>query len=249
MKKTTKYATAALTLLMATSALQGTVFADDVTPSAADGATMKSIGTISYVTDDSAVTPIDPTNPDPEKPITPTDPGDHENPTPGPLSIDYVSNLRFGEQKTTGEDTTYYASLDKIVDSEGTEIERPNFVQVTDKRGSNAGWHLTVTEDAQFTSGSDELTGAALTLANGTLSTPNDGSEPTANQAIALTPGTASDVLDAQKDQGTGTWLDRFGTDEAAGKSSVSLVVPGKTKKVQGEYKTSLTWTLTDAPA
>jgi len=242
MKKTIKYSTAMLALLLGTTIMSNTAFA-------ADGASVKSIGTISYVPDDSTVTPIDPIDPDPEKPIVPTDPGDHENPTAGPLSIDYVSNLRFGEQKTTGQNATYYANLDKIIESDGSQIERPNFVQVTDKRGSNAGWHLTVTEDAQFKSGENELTGAQLTLMNGTMATPNDGIEPTAEQKIALTPGTASDVLDAKADQGTGTWLDRFGTDEAAGKKSVSLSVPGKTKKVQSEYKTSLTWTLTDTPA
>ncbi|MCO7181202.1 WxL domain-containing protein [Lactococcus formosensis] len=233
--KKTAYSTLAATVLLTSFAFgASTVLADE------DGASMKSVGTISYVTDDSSVNPIDPMDPDPD---------DHENPTAGPLSIDYVSNLRFGEQKTTGTDMTYYAQLDEIIDSEGENIKRPNFVQVTDKRGSNAGWHLTVTQDGQFKSGANELAGAVLTLDNATLSTPNGGIEPTASQAIALTPGSASDVLDAKEEQGTGTWLNRFGADEEEAQSSVTLSVPGKTKKVQGEYKTSLTWTLTDTPA
>lgn len=242
--KKTAYSTLAATVL-----LTGFAFGASTVLAEEDGASMKSVGTISYVTDDSTVNPIDPMDPDPEKPITPTDPDDHERPTAGPLSIDYVSNLRFGEQKTTGTDMIYHAQLDEIIDSEGENIKRPNFVQVTDKRGSNAGWHLTVTQDGQFKSGANELAGAVLTLDNATLSTPNGGIEPTASQAIALTPGSASDVLDAKEDQGTGTWLNRFGADEEEGKSSVTLSVPGKTKKVQGEYKTSLTWTLTDTPA
>lgn len=216
---------------------------------ATDGASMSSIGTITYVADTDPTDPIDPTDPDPTNPIDPTDPGDHENPTPGPLSIDYVSNLRFGEQKTTGADKTYYAELDHVKDSAGVAQDLPNFVQVTDKRGSNAGWHLTVTQKEQFKSGNDELTGASLTLDHAVMSTPDGGDAPTANQAITLDPGVASDVEDAKADQGTGTWLDRFGSDEAEAKTSVSLFVPGKTKKVQGEYKTSLTWTLTDSPA
>lgn len=248
MHKAVKYTTLAATLLLTSVTLgKGTVFADD--EPVKDGASMKSIGSISYVTDTDPVNPIDPVNPDPDNPITPDDPDDHEDPTSGPLSIDYVSNLRFGEQKTTGTDTTYYAQLDHITDSKGVSTDRPNFVQVTDKRGSNAGWHLTVTQDAQFKSGQEELNGAVLTLDHATLATPNDGKAPTASQNISLTPGKASDVLDAKADQGTGTWLNRFGNDEEEGKSSVSLSVPGKTKKVQGEYKTSLTWTLTDSPA
>lgn len=218
-------------------------------PVEVDGGSMKSVGTISYVIDDAPVNPLDPLDPDPEKPITPTDPEDHGKPTPGPLSIDYISNLRFGEQKTTGMDMTYYAQLDNIIAADGTKINRPNFVQVTDKRGSNTGWRLSVTQDSQFKSGEDELAGAVLKLDHASLSTPDDGIEPTANQGISLTPGVSSDILNAKENQGTGTWLNRYGVDEEEGKSSVSLSVPGKTKKVQGEYKTSLTWTLTDTPA
>lgn len=248
MNKVLKYTTLAATILLTTVAIgKTTVFADE--EPAKDGATMKSIGTISYVTDTDPVNPVNPINPDPDNPITPDDPDDHDDPTSGPLSIDYVSNLRFGEQKTTGSNTTYYAQLDHATDSNGAKVDMPNFVQVTDKRGSNTGWHLSVTQDAQFKSGEEELKGAALTLDHAVLSTPNDGVAPTASQAIKLTPGQASDVLDAKADQGTGTWLNRFGTDEEEGKSSVSLFVPGSTKKIQGEYKTSLTWILTDSPA
>ena len=172
------------------------------------GGTAHSTGSIKYVTDNSTTDPIDPTNPDPDKPVTPTDPG-HENPGAGPLSIDYVSNINFGEQKTTGTDATYYANLDKISESDGTASEVPNFVQVTDKRGSNAGWHLSVTEDTQFKNGNDTLDGALITMKNGTLSTPNDGEAPTASTEIKLVPGQLQNVVDAATDKGTGTWLDR----------------------------------------
>lgn len=244
MKKTIKYTT----LTMATLLAAGALISPIKPVHAADGGTAHSTGSIKYVTDNSTTDPIDPTNPDPDKPVTPTDPG-HENPGAGPLSIDYVSNINFGEQKTTGTDATYYANLDKINESDGTASEVPNFVQVTDKRGSNAGWHLSVTEDTQFKNGNDTLDGALITMKNGTLSTPNDGEAPAASTEIKLVPGTASDVVDAATDKVTGTWLDRFGNDATDGKQSISMFVPGKTKKVQGEYKTTLTWTLTDSPA
>lgn len=245
--KKTAYTALATTLLLTGFAFSISRVLAEETPTP-DGASMTSEGTISYVTDNSSVDPLDPL--DPDKPITPSDPDNHEDPTSGPLSIDYVSNIRFGEQKTTGTDMTYYAQLDDVVYEDGTKVSRPNFVQVTDKRGSNAGWHLTVAQNGQFKSGEDELAGAVLTLDHGSLSTANDGVEPTASQAIALNPeGEASDVMVAQQDQGTGTWMDRFGVDESEGNTSISLAVPGKTKKVQGEYKTTLTWTLTDTPA
>ncbi|WP_163654788.1 WxL domain-containing protein [Listeria sp. PSOL-1] len=159
----------------------------------------------------------------------------------GTLTIDHVSDFKFGEQKTSGSNKVYYAALDG---------DKANFVQVTDKRGTNAGWHLTVTEDEQFKNESnDSLTGAVLKLDNGTMTSADDGIAPTANQEISLTPGTASDVINAQVDQGTGIWVDSFGSDAEAGQKSVSVTVPGKTKKVQGEYTTSLTWNLADTPA
>lgn len=242
--KKSAYTTLAATVLLTGMAFGGSsVLADDAT----DGAAMHSKGTISYVRDESPTNPVDPTDPNTDNPVTPTDP--HEPSTSGPLSIDYVSNLYFGEQKTTGSEMTYYADLDHMKDSTGKDIDRPNFVQVTDKRGSNAGWNLTVTQDSQFKNGDNELAGATLKLANATLSTANDGTAPKAETSVELTVGKAVPVMSAEADQGTGTWLDRFGKDEEEGKTSVSLTVPGDTKKVQGEYATSLTWTLTDTPA
>lgn len=245
MKKSAYTTIAATVLLTAMSFGVSSVLADD----AKDGAEMHSKGTISYVVDKSPTNPVDPTDPNTDNPVTPTDPDDHEKPTNAPLSIDYVSNLYFGEQKTTGSEMTYFADLDHMKDSTGKDIDRPNFVQVTDKRGSNAGWNLTVTQDSQFKNGDNELAGATLKLANATLSTANDGTAPTVEKTLELTVGTSVPVMSAEADQGTGTWLDHFGKDEEEGKTSVSLTVPGDTKKVQGEYATSLTWTLTDTPA
>lgn len=246
MKKSAYTTIAATVLLTAISFGGSSVLADDAT----DGAKMHSKVTITYVRDESPTNPVDPTDPNTDNPVTPTDPDDHEKPTNGPLSIDYVSNLYFGEQKTTGSEMTYFADLDHMKDSTGKDIDRPNFVQVTDKRGSNAGWNLTVTQDSQFKNGDNELTGATLKLANATLSTANDGTAPSAAPStVELTVGTAVPVMSAKASEGTGTWIDRFGKDEEEGKTSVSLTVPGDTKKVQGEYATSLTWTLTDTPA
>lgn len=211
--------------------------------------TMRSTGSISYIINTDTVNVKDPLNPGSIDSITPKDSTEHQNPTSGPLSLDYVSNIKFGEQKTMGEDATYYAQLDKFIDSNRATIERPNFVQVTDKRGSNAGWHLTVTQDTQFKNGAESLNGASLSLDYATLTTPNDGIAPTASQKFTLTPGVASDVLNATNNQGTGTWIERFGNDNTQGKTSISLSIPGKTKKVQGEYNSDLTWALTDSPA
>lgn len=230
--KKSAYTTLAATVLLTGMAFgASSVLADDTT----DNSEMHSKGTITYVRDESPTNPVDPTDPNTDKPVIPTDPDDHENPKPGPLSIDYVSNLYFGEQKTTGSEMTYHAELDHMKDSTGKDIDRPNFVQVTDKRGSNAGWNLTVTQDSQFKNGDNELAGATLKLDNATLSTANDGTAPSAAPTtLELSVGTAVTVMSAKADEGTGTWLDRFGKDEEEGKTSVSLTVPGDTKKFKG---------------
>ena len=54
--------------------------------------------------------------------------------------------------------------LDTVKAKDGNK-EVPNFVQVTDNRGTNAGWKLSVTQNDQFkTADGKELTGATLTL-------------------------------------------------------------------------------------
>ncbi|MGQ0515828.1 WxL domain-containing protein, partial [Bacillus sp. D-CC] len=77
----------------------------------------------------------------------------------------------------------------------------------------------------------------------------NVNAAPTAEQSITLNPsGAASDLIDAKENQGMGTWVNTFGKDATEAKQSVELSVPGKTKKEQTQYTTSLTWELTDAP-
>ncbi|EUJ42390.1 WxL domain-containing protein [Listeria riparia] len=105
---------------------------------------------------------VNPLNPD-----QPLDPAEGDTPYPGtggPLSIDYASSFDFGTQEISAETKTYHAKLDKVrVD--GEEIEVPNSVQVTDNRGNNAGWHLTVAQNGQLEDESNRtLAGAEIEL-------------------------------------------------------------------------------------
>ncbi|HEK9101701.1 WxL domain-containing protein [Bacillus pfraonensis] len=217
-----------------------------------DGGTLNSNAFIKFEKNTTTVDPTNPTDPtevvDPV--VDPENPDDtHDKGTNGPLSIDYVSNFNFETQKASGNNEVYYAKLDTVQNKKGEQKEVPNFVQVTDNRGTNAGWKLSVTQNGQFkTEKGAELTGAALTLKNGTLNSAAGSDAPTAAQNIALTPGVASDVTTAGEEQGMGTWTNAFGKDATQGKESVELTVPGKTKKEQDKYKTTLTWELKDAP-
>lgn len=191
------------------------------------------------------VNPIDPDQPlDPDAEVTPG--------TGGPLSIGYVSEFDFGTQEISGETKTYNAKLDKVKVG-GEYVEVPNNVQVTDNRGNNAGWSLTVAQNGQLKDGSARnLDGAEIAITKGTAVTKTGTgvTAPTVNQTIKLNPnGTASTVMNATANQGMGQWVDKFGADNTAAADAVTLTVPGKSAKyADSDYATTLTWTLSDTP-
>ncbi|WP_242278973.1 WxL domain-containing protein, partial [Bacillus cereus group sp. BfR-BA-01313] len=107
--------------------------------------------------------PVDPENPggDPTGPNGPVVDDPNQEGTQGPLSIDFASTLKFGNQKITSQDATYYAEPQKFEDGS----DRPNYVQVTDNRGTESGWTLQVKQNAQLTSeNKHELDGATITV-------------------------------------------------------------------------------------
>ncbi|EOT68398.1 WxL domain-containing protein [Enterococcus caccae] len=175
----------------------------------------------------------------------------------GPLTIDYITKLNFGAVKVSGNTTTYHAKLAELKLKDIVEPKKvPNYVQVTDNRGTNAGWQLQLKQDSQFQAKDKdnkvtELTGAELSLNNPILKSVQKGSE-FAPLGISqkLIPGAAAvTVVDAAAGKGMGTWHYSLGdTNEQAAKS-VSLTIPGDTAKLANvAYKTVLTWTLVDAP-
>ncbi|WP_036079973.1 WxL domain-containing protein [Listeria cornellensis] len=227
-----------------------------VSVSAATAGSMDSITDTTFIQDTTTTSPLDPTNPNtPVGPVDPTNPLDpHEPGTAGPLSINYVSNFHFGSNVITPATTTYYAKLDKVkVTSTGNVIDVPNFVQVTDKRGTNAGWKLTVMQNGQFTTQdgtAKELDNAELSLVAGTPKSLTDTSYAPTTSVATLDPvgGASSDIATAADKKGMGTWSIAFG-EGAASETGVSLKVPIDTAKVANvQYKTSLTWNLEDTP-
>jgi hypothetical protein len=215
----------------------------------ADEATYDSTGSIIYTPSTDSTNPVDPSNPaQPQSPKNPD--GTDPNPgTAGPLSIDFASSFDFGTQKITSSDMTYNAVAQTFAD--GTT--GPNYVQVTDNRGTLAGWSLSVTQNAQFSTGGtgvgSTLDGAQMTLDNGNIASV---SATPADQSVASTtliPGAQSGtILGATDGSGAGTNLLDFG-DTSTADSSVSIKVPGATTKLAQAYTTDLTWTLSDTPA
>ncbi|MBE6171840.1 MULTISPECIES: WxL domain-containing protein [Enterococcus] len=248
MKKTTN-------LIMSTIALS--TFALPSTAFATDGGVYTSNGVVQFIPNTDPTTPVDPTNPvDPVAPVDPTNPGGDPDPgTNGPLSIDYASSLDFGVQKITSKDETYFAASQKYraLDEHGnpmTDIkEGPNYVQVTDNRGTETGWSLKVNQEGQFTSASGKvLTGATIRLRNGNVVTASTSEEPDGEATIVLdAAGAQSNVMAASAGKGAGTYLFAWGN-VATANASIELNVPGSTTKYAEQYATKLTWTLSDTP-
>ena len=230
----------------------------------ADGGDYDSNGYVSFEAGGTVI-PVDPLSP--TDLITPTNP-DGTTPatgTAGPLSIDFASSLSFGKQAISSLDVTYYANAQYISgDKDGTTVDetRPNYVQVTDNRGSGSGWTLTVAESNQFVTGDGNvLTGAELTFWKGkTLGTTSfTPSYVATNKEVISTADTK--IIAAAAGEGMGTWAYRLGDNsdyqENGGAhlilDAVSTASPITLKVVAGTnlakvYTTTLNWKLSDTP-
>lgn len=253
-----------LTALAVTTALLSATTLSVFAEEPAAGGALESYGTITYEASE------DPTDPmDPNDPGTIVDPDDGEDPTAGPLSIDFVSNFRFGTQEITSVDKTYNAAPqilwkldeagDRIAEEDGGKLVRPNYVQVTDNRGTEAGWELTVQQTTKFAATDDSaktLEGTEISIPTVGYDTVSEDSEiAAAGIAASITLGygeAAEKVMTAAKDEGAGTHIAKLGDltgEEGEEMSTVTLTVPGSITKYATEYETEITWTLTAAPA
>lgn len=162
--------------------------------------------------------------------VTPTDPAGITD-QKGPLSLDFVSPLDFGESEiTTGTQTLKAQGTNKLG------------LQVTDIRGTGAGWKVDVAL-SKFQGSTNTIKGAVLTLPVGTLATENEAgiaiAAPIAT-TVALSPeGASGTVLSATKDNGLGTWFSEFN------KETTTLKIPSG--NYADVYSATLTWTLSNA--
>ncbi|WP_086329989.1 WxL domain-containing protein [Candidatus Enterococcus mansonii] len=199
-------------------------------------------------------------NKDPTPPLNPKDPNEHvevisdlpiKPGTEGPLSVDFAPNVVFGEQEASEEDDVYYAQLTKVrKKSDDTVDEVPNYIQITDNRGKDNGWKLTVKQNGQLRNGDHILVGAEMMLKNVTLISPNDNKKPIYTKDILLDPVASQPIEVSKSDEktGKGTWIIMFGSNLSESKKSIQIKVPGDTDKKRGKYTTSLTWELVDSP-
>lgn len=210
--------------------------------------------TVLNVVDAGPVSPVDPLAPDQQ--IRPEDPPRLPE-EQGLLSIDFISQFRFGEVGISADQKYYTALPQRLLNEDGTvnvDSDRPNYIQISDRRTplDRKGWQLTATLDSEGfqTAEAEALKGARILLENGELLSAlgTSGDAPQANgENNILEPGEGITLLSATEENGQGTWLYRFGNEETSG-ASVKLDVPrGATPKKQ-TYSAEIDWTLRSVP-
>ncbi|EAH0513034.1 WxL domain-containing protein [Listeria monocytogenes] len=250
--------------------------------SAATSVTKDSKGIVKF---DKSTTPDpDPVNPDPvdPDPVIP-DPTDPPVGTDG-LWILAVSDWDFGTHNVSSLSSgalNVHAADDTIstyVDANGNgQQDLPGevsvtkkvtpYAQISDIRGTNTGWTLSVTGSAFKDSSTPAKTipGAELTIPKSTVSSATSTAQaPTGYDSvtISMTGGAAVPVMAAKDmqtatptnfndDQGMGTWTDSFGSQavSATDTSKPKLSIPKNVVVADGTYQSTLTWTLSDTPA
>lgn len=195
--------------------------------------------------------PVDPINPEIE--VEPENKPDLSE-DQGMLSIDFVSSFNFGSQALSVHDQTYYAKPQRLLNEEGTVNEkekRPNYVQISDRRSENErnGWTLAVTQKEQFNGEENQvLNGASLSLLNQQVITAQGDIAPGLQSvSCTLVPGNRQTLLQAQDNEGKGTWIYRFGDGKTAGES-VALEVPRGANSEAITYSSTLIWELSTVP-
>ncbi|CAD5897955.1 MULTISPECIES: WxL domain-containing protein [Carnobacterium] len=192
----------------------------DVVTGSEDGKGGKSHGYIKLTPGDT-----DTGKTEPEEPTVP--PGGTEN--EGILTLDNIAPLLFSTHKLDGKEQVY------------TSVVENSNIQVTDKRGEEAGWNVQVSQ-TPFKDVVDEtkvLRGATLALPAGTVKAEGNISVAPTVRAVEIN-ADLSVLMNAATGSGAGTWRTVFDKDE------IKLTIPAGNKK--GEYMSTVTWTLMDAP-
>lgn len=157
----------------------------------------------------------------------------------GTLGGGLPADLNFGTHEIQNTaDEIWYATVDGVQ----TNTLTTGKLNVSDKRGTSAGWTVKAKQNAQFANGTDVLDSAALSITTA-AATNTGGSLPTVGvigSKAALTLGQDTTIFGASATTGAGYStlpLDKF-----------ELAVPKTAERKPVKYTTSITWTLSDAP-
>ena len=178
------------------------------------------------------------------------------------LSIDYVSEFVFKMYREDGEKVFYYAQPQYLRDEHGQSTITPNFIQVTDQRGTAEGWTLKLQKTIRFYDGNKQaLQATDILLYNPVVVGYQPANQPRAPSLL----GQGEDsVVIAQAEQGSGTgtttirWGNHLVEMELYSKKGevntpllnrdVQLLVPIRTNRQNHTYQATLTWILSEIP-
>ncbi|WP_270740906.1 WxL domain-containing protein [Lactococcus formosensis] len=193
----------------------------------------------------------------PEQPSLPEGSG-------GGLTLDFVSTFTFETNKAVRENDIYYAQPQHLRDARGQPIMTPNFVQVTDQRGTAEGWTLNLQKTTRFYDENRQpLRGTGLSLKNAVVVAANPGNQPRAPSTLDKGTGPTEIIAQADPGSGTGTTTVRWGTSlvetqlhsengeqrTAYLNHDVQLFAPGGKQRQNYTYQAILTWILSEVPS
>lgn len=147
---------------------------------------------------------------------------------PGTLSLDSVGNIYFGSHTIDGSTTVFKKTTQSLM-------------QVSDARGSGAGWRLTVSlSPFKNTLGVDSLPGATIRFMDAHAT--GLAEAPVMSSTITLNPdNTPVLVAEAVSGTGRGQW------DLKVDANKAEIEVPVAQQAVS-TYKAVMNWTLSDLP-
>ncbi|MGG5335889.1 WxL domain-containing protein [Enterococcus sp. AZ154] len=196
---------------------------------------------------------VDPKDPlDPDQPILP------ENPplipeNRGFISIDFVSQFDFGTVPIRSSTSRYPARPQRISSVDDHEsTERPNYIQVSDRRFLPNGWTLSARLSEEGFVSTDAfkhyLKGASVHLNNIEMVTSKENRSEAPDYVEAIELGPQNQVIArANENQGTGTWIQRYGNEHTMQKS-VELEIPIGARPQATSYQGTLRWELSFVP-
>ncbi|MGY3746566.1 WxL domain-containing protein [Vagococcus salmoninarum] len=177
------------------------------------------------------------------------DPNNPEN--GGPLRINNVTNISFGEQVISGDDQVYAAKMSTEQDEEGNFL--PDNIKIIDDRGTNQGWELQVKNDGfKSVDGTVPLAGTELTINPVSIVSKSGNLLPSTLKPVILKNDGFKTMVAAKASEGVGTTTTLFGNlaGEDTENTNVTLKIPGSSAKVKDTtYQTTLTWVLLDEPS
>lgn len=160
----------------------------------------------------------------------------------GPLTLDYVSNLEFGTH-----------TLETVKKEYNATTKQP-YIQISDRRGSGEGWHVTA-QLSRFTQGdTPTLSGAKIDLKNGIASSKSGNEAPIPEENVVLNSGgSAVNVVNAAAKagevptaQGLGTWTNSWLATQDTNENVILTVPNGAASS--GKHTATITWTLVAGP-